>query len=170
MPLIGSQYYSRKKAKSAPSRGALLDVVVPISRVLWHYGAISRRITLTTIYLGYALPHTSSGTPAGVLPPAGTALHRSKDLAVAPATLPKRLIPPQTCVYGRMPCFFKLPRFRATGVSVRTSRLAPDGRYPLPFCGTVPLARLRTPMLGLSSMTENFRLPPRRLSGTARVL
>jgi hypothetical protein len=72
----------------------------------------------TTIYLGSASRQTSSGTPTSV----GTALHRGKDFAVSPSL--KRL------------------------VSVRTSRIAPCGRYPLPFC-----ARLAPrPVFGLSSI------------------
>jgi len=78
---------------------------------------------------------------------AGTALHRSKDLAVALVLLPERLI--------HADCSARMPFAFACGVSVRTSRLAPDGRYPLPFCSAGRL-RDHEPVLGLSSMSFKF--------------
>lgn len=71
----------------------------------------------------------------------GTALHRGKDLAVAFCVLPRGLIRKLTLAD---PYFVSKER-----VSVRTSRLAPDGRYPLPFCAAFRPAGVRTFLYGL---------------------
>ena len=71
------------------------------------------------IYLGLLLPIASSGTQP-TLHVGSTALHRSKDLAVS--------IP---CCHKNNP--ERIPLTFAAGVSVRTSTLTRDGRYPLPF-------------------------------------
>ena len=55
----------------------------------------------------------------------GTALHRGKDLAVSPGTLPYQLLP------NGSPLAF------ASGVSARTSVITHDGGYPLPVCTVV---------------------------------
>ena len=71
---------------------------------------------------------------------AGTALHRGKDLAVSVSRLPSKLIRFPEEVDGS---------FLSVGtVSVRTSRLAADGNYPLPGSKR-PCERLAMP--GLSS-------------------
>lgn len=61
---------------------------------------------------------------------AGTALHRGKDFAVSSSWSPRKFI---SC---EMSVAF------ARDVTVRTSRIATDGRYPLPFCDiTIACAR-----------------------------
>lgn len=72
------------------------------------------------IYLGSLLPTTSSGTSRQRRDPA---LHAGKDLAVSTPPYGGNHLPDLT---GR-----RLFSFVAS-VSVRTSRIAPDGRYPLP--------------------------------------
>ncbi len=67
----------------------------------------------------------------------GTALHPSKDLAVSPFHF-------TTCVdYRKAHPVKDAPPFQAKSVSARTSRIAPDGRYPLP-CYTLACVSVRT--------------------------
>ena len=95
---------------------------------------ISRVLSWTIIYLGYRLLSSSSGTPATTSQMlAGTALHGGKDLVVA-LLRHRRTIP-----RGNSSPF-------GYDVSVGTSAIAGDGRYPLPFC--LPESR---PVSGLSS-------------------
>lgn len=96
------------------------------------------------IYLGRLLPTTSCGSSSTTLgrntcsyepfPPKvvlDAALHTSKDLAVSPSLLPDKLFPQGN------PATFVL------GVSARTSRVATDGRYPLP-CSVPKYGCVRT--------------------------
>ena len=75
--------------QKAPLWGAPSDVVVPISRILSADTCASagQPFILEVSY------HTPRATLILTLLPASTVLHQSKDLAVAPAPLPERLIP-----------------------------------------------------------------------------
>ncbi len=79
----------------------------------------------TIIYLGRYLHNASSGTPVTLEVWSGTALHGGKDLFVA--------FPPRD---GHIPLGNSRPF--GVDVSVVTSILTDDGRYPLPFCQIGP--------------------------------
>jgi len=74
--------------QKAPLWGALSDVVVPISRIL---SASTCAPAGQPFILEVSYP-TPRATLMLTLLPASTVLHQSKDLAVAPAPLPERLI------------------------------------------------------------------------------
>lgn len=108
--------------------------------------AVKRRHERQSFIWEVSYPTPRAALPSRLLAE-GTALHRSKDFAVAPAGLLRRLA--RAC--ARAPFSFESLCVSAeTGVSVRTSRLAPDGRYPLLSCRE----RCRPqPVFGLSSMS-----------------
>ena len=91
------------------------------------------------IYLSSLLPGRSSGTSRAPKGARDTALHLGKDLAVS---LPpfKGIIPDSLLIQEPEPF--------GIGVTVRTSAITDDGRYPLPCCflqskcSDFPLARV----------------------------
>lgn len=93
--------------------------------------SVSRILSWRGIYLGALLPARSSGTLSttfanGLFLPSAkvvlsTALHSSKDFAVSLSVFPQRLTPKGFELISQL------------NVTVRTSRITPDGRYPLPF-------------------------------------
>lgn len=95
------------------------------------------------IYLGYLLPDTSRGSLETKV--SSTALHASKDLAVSPSLLPRRLFPKPACALphaDKEPCCFRIRRLCS-----HLSCITCDGNYPLPFL----ISQCEKNMSGLSS-------------------
>lgn len=75
-----------------------------------------------------------------------TSLHPRKDLAVSPPLLPQGLISHILC---------KMPRtLSSLDVTVRTSRITPDGRYPLRVSFLLRVLALRSFNEGVSGLSS----------------
>ena len=118
------------KHESAPVWSASVMVCIDKPNFVFVYTAVKRRHERQSFIWEVSYPTPRAALPSRSLA-RGTALHRSKDFAVAPAGLLRRLA--RAC--ARAPFSFESLCVSAeTGVSVRTSRLTPDGRYPLLSC------------------------------------
>lgn len=121
--------------------------------------AISRILSWAAMCLGSPLPTTSGGTFVG--PnwfPTNTALHRGKNFAVS-----------SPCCHEGHPN--RMHRPFGVSVSVRISRLAADGRYPLPF--SIERACVRTFLSFLrrsDCLAQTDKIPRTRNYGNVALL